>query len=59
MYSLVLTCLSIYNKIKTIIIEQLQARIDRLNDVGPHVFDGIDNSFGFSTWKVGTIVLLK
>ena len=40
-------------------IEQLQARIDRLNDVGQHAFNGTDYSFGFNTWRSGTITLLR
>lgn len=40
-------------------IEQLQARIDKLNDVGQHAFNGSDYSFGFNTWSSGTITLLR
>lgn len=39
--------------------EQLHARIDRLNDVGQHAFNGTDYSFGFNTWRSGTITLLR
>jgi len=48
------------NKVKnTIMIEQLQARIDKLNDVGQHAFNGTDYSFGFNTWRSGTLTLLR
>lgn len=40
-------------------IEQLQERIDRLNDIGQHAFNGTDYSFGFNTWRSGTITLLR
>jgi uncharacterized protein (TIGR02391 family) len=40
-------------------IEQLQTRIDRLNEVGQHAFNGNDYSFGFNTWRSGTLTLLR
>ncbi len=40
-------------------IEQLQSRIERLSDVGQQSFNGTDYSFGFNTWKNGTITLLR
>lgn len=40
-------------------IEQLQRRIDRLNGVGQHAFNGTDYSFGFNTWRSGTLTLLR
>lgn len=40
-------------------IEQLKNRIERLNDVGEHAFNGTDYSFGFNTWKSGTLTLLR
>jgi uncharacterized protein (TIGR02391 family) len=40
-------------------IEQIQTRIDRLNDVGQHAFGGTDYSFGFNAWRGGTLTLLR
>lgn len=40
-------------------IEQLQNRIKKLDDVGQHAFDGTDYSFGFNTWRSGTLTLLR
>lgn len=40
-------------------IEQLQIRIKKLNDVGQHAFNGTDYSFGFNTWRSGTLTLLR
>lgn len=40
-------------------IELIQERIDRLKDVGQHAFNGTDYSFGFNTWRSGTITLLR
>jgi len=40
-------------------IEKIQARIDRLNDVGQHSFNGTDYTFGFNTWRSGTLTLLR
>lgn len=40
-------------------IEQLRNRIERLNDVGEHAFNGTDYSFGFNTWRSGTLTLLR
>lgn len=40
-------------------IEQLQARIEKLKDVGQHAFNGTDYSFGFNTWKSVTMTLLR
>ncbi|TDN96177.1 TIGR02391 family protein [Sunxiuqinia elliptica] len=39
-------------------IKQLQTRIERLNDVGKS-FNGTDYSFGFNTWRGGTVTLLR
>ncbi len=40
-------------------IELLRNRIERLNDVGEHAFNGTDYSFGFNTWKSGTLTLIR
>jgi hypothetical protein len=40
-------------------IEQIQVRIDRLNDVGQQAFNGTDYSFGFNTWRGATLTLLR
>lgn len=40
-------------------IEQIQARIERLNDVGQQSFNGTDYSFGFNTWRGATLTLLS
>lgn len=40
-------------------IEQIKNRIDRLNGVGQHAFNGTDYSFGFNTWRSGTLTLLR
>jgi len=40
-------------------IDKLKTRIYKLNDVGQQAFNGTDYSFGFNTWKGGTLTLLK
>jgi uncharacterized protein (TIGR02391 family) len=40
-------------------IEKIKARIERLNDVGQHSFNGTDYTFGFNIWKSGTLTLLR
>ena len=40
-------------------IAKLKTRIEKLNEVGEHAFKGTDYSFGFKTWKVGTLTLLR
>lgn len=39
-------------------IEKIQQRIEKLNDIGQQSFNGNDYSFGFNTWQAGTITLL-
>lgn len=39
--------------------EQILRRIERLNEVGQQSFNGNDYTFGFNTWKAGTITLLR
>ena len=40
-------------------IEQIQTRIDKLNDVGQQAFNGTDYTFGFNTWRSGTLTLIR
>ena len=40
-------------------IDKLKTRIEKLNDVGQQAFNGTDYSFGFKTWKGGTLTLLR
>ena len=40
-------------------IEQIKIRIEKLNDVGQHAFNGSDYSYGFNTWRSGTLTLLR
>ena len=39
--------------------QQILRRIERLNDVGQQSFNGNDYTFGFETWKLGTLTLLR
>lgn len=39
--------------------EQIEDRIKKLENVGQHAFNGTDYSFGFKTWKAGTMILLR
>ena len=40
-------------------IEQIQTRIDKLSEIGQQAFGGTDYTFGFNTWKSGTLTLLR
>jgi len=40
-------------------IEHLKNRIERLNSVGEQSFNRTDYSFGFDTWRSGTLTLLR
>ncbi len=40
-------------------IEKINNRIEKLNDVGQQSFNGTDYSFGFNTWRSGTLTLLR
>ena len=40
-------------------IEKLEKQIEKLDNVGQHAFGGTDYSFGFNTWKSGTLTLLR
>lgn len=40
-------------------IAKLKSRIDKLNEVGEHAFNGTDYTFGFKTWQGGTLTLLR
>lgn len=40
-------------------IEQIQDRIEKLNDIGQPAFEGTDYTFGYNTWKSGTLTLLR
>jgi uncharacterized protein (TIGR02391 family) len=40
-------------------LDLIEDRINKLDNVGQQSFDGNDFSFGFNTWKSGTIVLLR
>lgn len=46
------------HKDNSISIKLLQERIDKLHRVNPQAFNENDYSFGFDTWKSGTIILL-
>lgn len=39
--------------------ELIRNQIEKLKNVGQHAFNGSDYSFGFQTWKAGTLTLLK
>jgi uncharacterized protein (TIGR02391 family) len=46
-------------KTKIEMIEQIQKRIEKLNEVGQSSFNGNDYSFGFNTWRSGTLTLIR